>query len=377
MDFMFSEERLRMRESMKDVCAKQIAPEAAALDQASPEASLDLIRERVQALADAGVLGLGFPDRQHEKGEDLLAAVFLLQELGAVCTSTALAVLGSVELCARALHEWGTPEMRLAHLPDLLAGRTLGAFGSMEPGAGLDAWKVETSAAAAGDGVSLSGKKLMVLNAPAAGVFVLPAIQGSDAGLFQVLPGVRGLEVSPPQAKMGCRGVPTADVTLTGCPAGKLAAPNGEEALARLRFYEHLLFAAVAEGVIRGAMVAAGVHARDHQAGGKPLGRHQEISFKLADAKVFQETACMLLYRAVWLMEERDPEAPVVASCAKVFAGESAVKAAGYAVQILGDAGCLAGSRAERFYRDAKLLEILGDPTEKHRMYIADSVLAS
>jgi acyl-CoA dehydrogenase len=105
------------------------------------------------------------------------------------------------------------------------------------------------------------------------------------------------------------------------------------------------------------------------------MGRHQEISFKLADSMVFQETARMLIDRCVWLLEQKDPQAPVLASAAKAFAAESAVKAASHAVQIFGQEGVCAGNRAERFYRDARLMEILGDPTEKHRMFLADRVL--
>jgi len=90
---------------------------------------------------------------------------------------------------------------------------------------------------------------------------------------------------------------------------------------------------------------------------------------------LYQETARMLLYRTVWLLESGDPEAAVLASSAKTFASESAVKAAGHALQIAGSEGFQAGSAAERFYRDARLLEILGDPTEKHRMFLADRVL--
>ena len=69
--------------------------------------------------------------------------------------------------------------------------------------------------------------------------------------------------------------------------------------------------------------------------------------------------------------------APVLASSAKVFASEAAVKAADWAMQITGQEGYLSGSRAERIFRDAKLLEILGDCTEKHRMFVADQVLAA
>ena len=93
--------------------------------------------------------------------------------------------------------------MREKDLPDLLAGRTVGAFGDLEPGAGLDAWGIETRAAAAGDGFALTGKKLMVLNAPAGGIRIFPASQGDEPGLFRVAPDAAGVEISPAQVKMG------------------------------------------------------------------------------------------------------------------------------------------------------------------------------
>ena len=123
-------------------------------------------------------------------------------------------------------------------------------------------------------------------------------------------------------------------------------------------------------------MITGGVYARDHQAGGKPLARHQEISFKLADTYLYQDTVQMLIYRCLWFMAENNPEAEILASGAKLFASEAAVKAADWALQIMAQDGYCQGSQAERLYRDAKLLEILGDQTEKHRMYIADQVLA-
>ena len=84
----------------------------------------------------------------------------------------------------------------------------------------------------------------------------------------------------------------------------------------------------------------------------------------------------MLLHRSVWMINEKNPEAPVLASSAKVFASEAAVKAANWAVQVTGQKGYRRGSLAERIYRDAKLVEILGDSIEAHRMFIADQVLS-
>jgi alkylation response protein AidB-like acyl-CoA dehydrogenase len=377
MEFRFSDEQLDVRQRIRDCCARQIAPAAPDLDAASVEDGQAMIRERAKMLAREGLLGLGLPAEGGGPAGDLLSAVVLHQELGAACPATALSVLSSIGLCARALCEWGDAALRDTCLKDLLAGEIIGAFGDLEPEASLDAWTLNTTASPSGEGFALRGEKLMVLNAPLAGPKILTASVEGTSGLFLISPDASGIEVSPPQSKMGCRGVPTADLTLKDCSAVRFAPDDGDGPVTALRGFEHLLFAAVATGMINAAMVAAGVYARDHRAGEKPLARHQEISFKLADMLLCQDTAQMLLYRSVWMMNEKNAEAPVLASSAKTFASEAAVKASEWAMQITGQAGYRSGSRAERMFRDAKLLEILGGCTEKHRMFVADQVLAA
>jgi len=375
MEFAFTEEQLGIQRKIRDCCQREIAPGARDLDVAPMERTLEMIRERTVTLAREGLLGLGFPVEKGGAGGGLLSAVSLHQELGEVCTATALSVLSSVGLCARALYEWGEGSERDAFLPGLLGGEKIGAWGSIEPEASLDEWGFKTMASPTGSGYRLGGKKSMVLNAPVSALKVLTASANGVPALFLVVSGAKGIETGAPQVKMGCRGVPTADLTLEDCPAVRLGHGNGEGSVVALRSFEHLLFGAVATGVIKAAMVAAGIHARDRRAGDQALGRHQEISFKLADTLLFHETALMLLNRCVWMMEEKNPEAPVLCSSAKVFASESAARAAEWAVQITGQEGYCDDSHAGRLYRDAKLLEILGDRTEKHRMFIADRVL--
>jgi len=377
MEFRFTDEQLEVQQRIRDCCRTEISPGAADLDAASAEEAQGMIRERAKILAREGLLGLGFPSDLGGVGGDLLNSVVLHQELGNACPATALSVLSSVGLCARALCEWGEKAEQESLLGGLLGGETIGACGDLEPKASLDAWTPKTTASATGSGTSLTGEKAMVLNGPFAGPKILTASADGTAALFLVLPGAAGIEISPPHTKLGCRGVPTADVSLKDCTAVRLAPDDGPGSVVTLRTFEHLLFGAVATGMINAAMVTAGVHARDHQAGEKPLARHQEMSFKLAEILLFQETALMLLHRCVWMVEERNPEAPILASSAKVFASEAAVKAADWAMQITGKEGYLSGSRAERIFRDAKLLEILGDCTEKHRMFVADQVLAA
>ena len=376
MEFRFTDQQLEVQQRIRDCCRKEISPGAAALDTASVEEVQEMVGERAKILAREGLLGLGLSAEMGGVGGDLLGTVVLHQELGEACPATALSVLSSVGLCARALCEWGEKAEQDAFLGSLLNGETIGAYGDMEPEASLDAWTPKTTASPSGSTVKITGEKAMVLNAPLAGPKILTASADSAPALFMVSPDASGIEISLPQAKLGCRGVPTADISLKECTAVRLAPDDGPGSVSTLRAFEHLLFGAVATGMINAAMVTAGVHARDHQAGEKPLARHQEMSFKLAETLLFQETALMLLYRCVWMMEEKNAEAPVLASSAKVFASEAAVKAADWAMQITGQEGYQSGSRAERIFRDAKLLEILGDCTEKHRMFVADQVLA-
>ena len=376
MEFNFTEEQLELQQRVRNCCQQEVAPRAADLDTAPPDETKEMISERTKILAREGLLGLGFPAEAGGAGGDLLSTVALYQELGEACPATALSVLSSVGLCARAVYEWGEKQEQDAYLPGLLGGEKIGACGSLEAEASLDDWGLKTTASAAGNEFKLTGEKSMVLNAPVADAKILTASLDGVAALFLVSPDAKGIEISPAQAKMGCRGVPTSDLTLKDCPGVRLASGDGAGSVVTLRGVEHLLFGAVATGMINAAMVTAGVHARDRQAGEKPLARHQEISFKLADMLLFQETAVMLLHRCVWMMDEKNTEAPVLASSAKVFASEAAVRAADWAMQITGQEGYHGGSRAERLFRDAKLLEILGDCTEKQRMFIADQVLA-
>jgi len=373
MDFSFSEEQLANKQRVRDYCRQELASRAAELDQATEDEAQEMMRERLRGLGRNGLLGCGFPEDVGGSGEDLFASVALLQELGEACPATGLAVLASVGLCARALHEWGEGQKTRQSLSTLLTGERIGTYGSMEPEAGLDAWDFKTQATQSKEGYRLRGQKTMVLNASVADVAVVSACDGNGVpGLFLVDARASGFQVSPPQGKLGCRGVPTANLRLNDCPSALL----GTQAVASVRAQEHLLFAALSAGLIHASMLTAGVYARDTKSGEKPLARHQEVSFKLADMLLFLDTAQILINRCVWLMSQKSRDAEVVASCAKTFASESAVKAAGWALQIMGHVGYERGSVAERLYRDAKLVEILGDSTERHRMFIADQVLA-
>ena len=146
MEFNYSDEQLAKQQRIRDFCRQEIAPGAPDLDGASAERAQEIIKERVKTLAREGLLGLGLPAEMGGSGEDLLSTVVLHQELGEACPATALSVLSSAGLCARALGLWGEKAEQEEFLKGLLSGEIIGVCGDLEPEAGLDTWTLKTTA---------------------------------------------------------------------------------------------------------------------------------------------------------------------------------------------------------------------------------------
>ena len=117
-----------------------------------------------------------------------------MQELGQACPATALAVLASVGLCARSIHNWGSAAEKEKYLTDLLNGTKIGGYSALEPEAGLDTWELKTAAVEDGKGYHLSGAKNMAYNAPSADVTIITAAADSNPALFLVEKDAAGLE---------------------------------------------------------------------------------------------------------------------------------------------------------------------------------------
>jgi acyl-CoA dehydrogenase len=149
------------------------------------------------------------------------------------------------------------------------------------------------------------------------------------------------------------------------------------ESLATVKSWEDEVLVACSLGVMRSAHDAALAHAKEHQAGGKPIIAYQEVGFKLAEMFTLYQSAQLLAYKAAWASDEGRRDAGVILGCAKVFCAESAATVAAEAMQILGGAGFVKGNPAEQGYRDAKYFTVAGVSAEISRMNIGDAVLAA
>ncbi len=354
--------------------ADEIAPHAEAWDR---DHTFPL--DTVARMGDLGLFGLPFPEEYGGGGADLTTLCLAIEELARVDQSMAVTVEAAVGLGATPIYRFGTEEQRQRWLPDLCAGRALGAFGLTEPGAGSDAGATATTARL-DDGTGewvLDGEKAFITNSgtPITSVLTVTARTGPGEISALVVPaGAPGLVVQPPYRKMGWHASDTHGVTLLRCrvPAGNILGERGRGLAQFLEILDEgrIAIAAMAVGVVQGCLDHAVAYAGERRAFGRAIGANQAVAFACADMAVMADAARALTYRAAW---RRDTGRPCKqeAAVAKLYATEAAVHATRAAVQVFGGYGFVDETPVSRFYRDAKILEIGEGTSEIQRLVIS------
>jgi alkylation response protein AidB-like acyl-CoA dehydrogenase len=277
---------------------------------------------------------------------------------------------------------FGSEEQQARLLPDLCAGRKLGAFGLTEPEAGSDAGNVKTRARLDGTDWVIDGAKQFITNAGTdiSGHVAITAVTGEDASgrpevsNLIVEHGTPGYEQGEPYRKMGWNASDTRPLTFTDCrvPEENLLGPRG----AGFKQFLHILdigrigVAAMGVGLAQGALDEALAYARERRAFGQPISKFQAIQGKLADIATEIAAARLLTYKAAWEKDE-GRNFTLTAAQAKLKTGRLAVRAAEEAVQIHGGYGYIEEYPVCRFYRDAKILTIGEGTDEVQQMVIA------
>jgi butyryl-CoA dehydrogenase len=271
---------------------------------------------------------------------------------------------------------FGSPEQKERWLPELLAGRTLAAFGLTEPGAGSDAAATATKAVLDGDEWVIDGAKAFITNSGAdiTSVVTVTARTGVDEISSILVPaGTTGLTVEPPYDKLGWHASDTHGLVLEECrvPADHLLGARGRGLQQFLATLDdgRIAIAALAVGLGQACLEASVEYAKQRHAFGSPIGRNQGVAFQIADLEVMVEAARLLTYKAAAL---KDAGRPIrqAAAIAKLYASESAVTATRIATQIHGGYGFVEETPVARFYRDAKILEIGEGTSEIQRLVI-------
>jgi len=361
-----------LRAVVRDYARTAIAPHAEAWDR-DHHFPVEVVHE----LGELGLFGLPFPEEYGGSGGDFTALCIAIEELAKVDHSIAITLSAGVGLGASPIYLYGTEAQKQRWLPDLCAGRALGAFGLTEPDAGSDAGGTRTKAALEGDEWVIDGEKAFITNSGTSitSIVTVTALTGPGEISAIVVPaGTPGFEVQPPYRKMGWHASDTHGLALSGVrvPADHLLGERGRGFAQFLAILDkgRIAIAALALGCIEACLAESVRYANERNAFGAPIGRNQAIAFKCADLRVLAETSRHLVYSAAALVDAGKPH-KLEAAIAKLHVTEAAVTATREATQIFGGSGFIDETPVARFYRDAKILEIGEGTSEIQRLVIA------
>jgi short/branched chain acyl-CoA dehydrogenase len=372
MFFDLSDEDELLRRTVREFAEGEIAPVAEELDRTKTFPT-ELIRE----MGELGLMGIPFPEEVGGAGGTSLQYALAVEELTRVDSSVAITMCAHTSLGVQPIHLFGSEAQRERYLPDLCAGRKLGAFGLTEPEAGSDAGNTKTRARMDDGEWVIDGAKQFITNAGTelSGHVALTAVTapGEISNLI-VENGTPGYAQGTPYRKMGWNASDTRPLSFEDCrvPAANLLGVRG----AGLKQFLHILdigrigVAAMGVGLAQGALDQALAYAKERRAFGQPISRFQTIQAKLADMATELEAARLLTYKAAWL-KDQGRSFTLTAAQAKLKTGRLAVRAAEEAVQIHGGYGYIEEYPVCRFYRDAKILTIGEGTDEVQQMVIA------
>jgi len=373
-NFQLDEEQEAFRAVVRSFAAAEVEPKAEAWDR-DHTFPVDTVR----AMGELGLFGLVFPEAYGGSGAPFSTLCIAIEEIGRADQSLGITLSAGVGLGANPIYSFGTEEQRQRWLPDLVAGRALGAFGLTEPDGGSDAGATRTKAVfeeRAGEWV-IDGSKSFITNSgtPITSVVTVTARTGQGEISALVVPsGTAGLVVEPPYRKLGWHASDTHGLVLDGCrvPADHLLGEPGAGFRNFLTILDdgRVAISALAVGAAQACLDHSLDYARTRNAFGGPIGRYQAVSFALADLAVAVEAARLLTYKAAWLKEQGRPFGQA-AAYAKLYSTEAAVDAARTATQVFGGYGFMDESPVARLYRDVKVLEIGEGTSEIQRLVIA------
>ena len=374
----FSEEHIMLRDMVREFAQNEVKPIAREIDKSSR-----FPKENIQKMSDLGLMGIPWEEKYGGTGMDTMALVIAIEELGRVCPSTAATMMAHTSLGSAPIAAFGTTMQKQKYLTKLASGEILGAFGLTEPNAGSDAGNTETRAVEDGDEFIINGQKAFCTNAGKAGIIIITArlIKNSeDKGIsaFIVEAGTPGLSLGEPEKKMGWKASDTRSVYFENMriPAENiLGSPSqGFKQFLRTLTGGRITIGALSLGTAQGGYDAALKYSKEREAFGKKINKFQGVSFSLSDMATQIQAAKHLVYHAAWL-KDNGYDVIKEAAMAKLFASEMAMKVTTQAIQVHGGYGYIKEYDVERFFRDAKILEIGEGTSEIQRIIIGREIL--
>jgi alkylation response protein AidB-like acyl-CoA dehydrogenase len=376
-----TEEQDRLRDMLREFASQEIAPKAARYDEAN-----EFPWENIKKMRDLGLFGMIFPEEYGGQGLDTLSYVLAVEEISRACASTGITLAAHVSLGTSPIFNFGTDAQKRKYLPALCSGEKLAAFGLTEPEAGSDAGGTKTRAVLEGNTYTVNGRKIYITNGSVCGTAVFTAVTTPGQGVkgisaFIIEKGTPGFSAGTREKKLGHRASDTVELLFENVklPKENLLERDGKEGQGFKQFMKTLdggriSIGAMSVGIAQAALDASLRYSRERKQFGKAISEFQAIQLLLADMATETEAARLLVYQVARLKDRGLPYTRQSAM-AKLMASTVAMKCADTAIQIHGGAGYMTDHPVERYFRDAKLMEIGEGTSQIQRLVIARELL--
>lgn len=379
MDFSLSEDQLAFQQAARDFAQGEMAPHAAHWDEEKI-----FPRDVFQKGGELGFCGIYCPEEDGGMGLGRLDTAIILEELAAACPSTA-AFFSIHNMSAWMVCSWGGAELKSEWAAALTAGEKLASYCLTEPGAGSDAGSLRTTAKLDGDHYVINGSKMFISGAGATDLLVVMTRTGKQedgaAGITAIaIPAdAPGINYGKNETKMGWNSQPTKLISFEDVrvPVKNRLGEEGEGFKIAMQGLDggRVNIATCSIGAAQATLSLAQQYMQDRKQFGKPLAAFQALQFKLADMLTDLVAARQMVRLAASSIDTGNPEKTVYCAMAKRFATDVGFQVCNDALQLHGGYGYIREYPIERFFRDARVHQILEGTNEIMRLIVARRIL--
>jgi isovaleryl-CoA dehydrogenase len=380
MDFGLGEMADAIRDTTRRFALDHIEPIAARVD-----AQDSFPRELWPQMGELGLHGITVEEEHGGLGLGYLEHLIACEEISRSSASIGLSYGAHSNLCVNQIRRWADPEQKAKYLPKLISGEHVGSLAMSEAGAGSDVVSMKLRADQVDGGWQLNGTKFWITNAEYADTLVVYAKTVPDAGskgitAFLIEKGMPGFSIGQKIDKVGMRGSPTAELVFDDCfvADSHVMGPlnGGAKVLMSGLDYERVVLSGIQLGIMQACLDVVLPYVRERKQFGRPIGEFQLMQAKVADMYVALNSSRAYVYAVAKACDAGKTTRFDAAGCI-LLASENAVKVAGEAIQALGGAGYTKDWPVERYWRDAKLLDIGAGTNEVRRMLIGRELIGA
>jgi len=379
MNFELTEKQMGIKKKAREFAEAEFPAVARKCDR-DEEFPMDIWKKACRR----GLIGIFIEEKYGGGGCGWIETAIVMEEFWRVdpgCGNILLTVFG-----AEVLQQFATEEQRNQYLKPIPTGDAIMGAAITEPDAGSDIFLVSTSATKQGNEYVINGSKMFITNGVMANYLIVYCCNNPDAkrtdkkfSFFIIERDRKGFQATKLKGKMGIRASETTQLSFIDVrvPSENLVGKIENEGFKQVMYLfniNRVIAGAQGIGVAQGAFEKALAHVQKREQFGSKLSSFQVTQFKLADMAIRIEVGRNMVYKACWHLDNREIN-PYYISIAKAFAGEVATYVTNEAVQLHGGYGCLNEYDVERFYRDAKIVEIYEGSKEMEKITIARELI--